>query len=171
MINFLFDKIEYSDWIILLFGFFLSILWSIFIFKLRPKLYINKPEIGKNPKAHLIIPIENKSLFFSSNKISIEVALLIENEFTYHFDMDFKDFILIPTACNTESIRKFKSYNPLPLTQELYNVTIDDLLKYLKSNDSKIRVRVHAYHELTGLGKSFEQKFKFENNDFIKINS
>jgi len=124
------------------------------------------PIIGLDPQRHLKIPIKNKCLFFTANKVSIEVALLDVDGNTSHFDIDFKDFILIPTACNPESIRYFKSFYPHPITAEIFGLTIDNLIDSIQIENSMIRVRVHAFHEFTGLGKSFEKKFVYKNNEF-----
>lgn len=168
MCNHLNCLLECKDWIIILIGFGLSVGWAIFIFCLRPKISINLPEISNKTRLNIVIPVENKSLFFSANKITIE-ASAIDGNFTYHFDIDFKDFVLIPTRCKGDSVRKFKSYNLNSNTAEIYGETFEQIIEKLKTQNIILRIRVHACHELTGLGKSYESRFEYKNNSFNKI--
>jgi hypothetical protein len=56
------------------------------------------------------IPIINDSSFFTATNIITEVALINDNE-TFHFRLDRKEFILIPRKCkkcnNEQHIRSY----------------------------------------------------------------
>lgn len=152
----------------LLLGFLLTIVWGFLIFSLKPRLYIKEPEISIHPQLHLKIPVENKSNLFTANKISIEAAVIIGNN-TYHFDIDFKDFVFIPNEKKGDPVKVFNSYYSNSLTADIFNIDIIQLIEFAKSPNAELRVRIHSYHEWTGLGKSKEQLFQFENAKFIKI--
>lgn len=153
----------------LLLGFLLTIVWGFFVFSLKPNLYIKEPEISDNRQLHLKIPIENKSRFFTANKISIEAAVVIDKNDTYHFEIDFKDYVFIPNENKGDPIKVFNSYYPNSLTAGIFTIDIIQLIEFAKSPNAELRVRIHSYHEWTGLGSSKEQLFKYKNGEFIRI--
>jgi hypothetical protein len=163
------NSFECSDWVMLLLGFLLTIVWGFFIFSLKPNLYIKEPEISNNHKLHLKIPIENKSRFSTANKISIEAAVVTGENDTYHFDVDFKDFVFIPNKKKGDPVKIFNSYYPNSLTANIFTISIIQLIEFSKSPDAELRIRIHSHHEWTGLGSSKEQLFKFKNEKFIRI--
>lgn len=163
------NSFECSDWVMLLLGFLLTIIWGFFIFSLKPNIYIEEPEISDNPQLHLKIPVKNKSKCFTANKISIEAAVVIGENDTYHFDIDFKDFVFIPNKKKGDPVKVFNSYYPNSLTANIFNINIIQLIEFSKSPNAELRIRIHSYQEWTGLGKSKEQFFKYENEKFIRI--
>jgi hypothetical protein len=46
-----------------------------------------------------------------------------------------------------------------------YNQILNDLLQ----QKSTLRIRYHALHELSWLGKGFEENFRWEGDKFVKI--
>lgn len=157
-----------KDWIILLIGFVLTLLWAVFIFKLKPQLIVKPPVIEKHPKLYLKIPVENIGFFSNANDIKIEAAV-VENDFTYHFELDFKDFVMIPKKSFGDPEKIFKAIKPNEITQELYGLTLNTLIEKAVKPDNTLRIRIHANHSWTGLGKSFEFKFRYINGNFIKL--
>lgn len=157
-----------KDWLILLLGFLLTVLWAIFIFELKPKLIVNSPNIELEPKLHLRIPVVNTSSFSNANSITIESAV-IEGNYTYHFELDFKDYVMIPKQSFGDPEKTFKAIEPNKITQELYGLTMVSLIGKAKNSNNKLRIRIHANHSWTGLGKSFEFNFKYTNGEFLKL--
>lgn len=157
-----------KDWIILLLGFLITVLWAVFIFNLKPQLVVNSPIIDENPKLHLKIPVQNIGVFSNANDIKIEAAVL-EGGFTYHFELDFKEYVMIPKRSFGDSEKTFKAIKPNEITKELYGLTMAILIEMAKKSENKLRIRIHANHSWTGLGKSFEFNFKYKNESFIKL--
>lgn len=157
-----------KDWIILLIGFLFTIVWAVFVFNLKPQLNVTTPTIEENPKLHLKIPVINIGKFCNANDIKIEVAVL-EGGFTYHFEIDFKEYVLIPVRSYGDPEKAFKAIKPNEITSELYGLTMAELIKMSTKSENKLRIRLHANHSWTGLGKSFEFKFKYKNGNFIKF--
>ena len=162
------QSVSCSEWLMLFLGFILTILWSLFIFSLRPKICIENPSINDKPKLHLRIPIINKGKIFDANKITIEAAV-VQDSNTFHFDIDFKEYVLIPCKKRGDPQKVYKAYHPSALTAEIYVLNINKLIELSKNKDSNLRIRIHVNHELTGLGKSFQQYFQYNNGSFIKI--
>ena len=157
-----------KDWIILLIGFLFTLLWGVFIFKLKPQLIVKSPVVENQPKLHLKIPVENIGFFSNANDIKIEAAV-VEVNFTYHFELDFKDYVMIPKKSFGDPEKIFKAIKPNEITQELYGLTMNALMEKARKPDNTLRIRIHANHSWTGLGKSFEFKFRYINNNFIKF--
>jgi len=163
---FIFNSIDLTN---LTIGFILTILWAVFIFSLKPKLIIKEPTIERGLIDFLKIPISNISRYCRANNITIEAAVIVnvpQNQvYSYHFEMDFKDSVFI----ETKDTRSFKAIKPNGLTAELYHVNMASLIEMAQNPANYLRVRIHACHSWTGLGKSQEERFCFRNGKFIKI--
>lgn len=145
-------------------GCILSIVGTLCLFLfLRPKLKISEACYGDN---RIKIKVVNKRQFSKAVRMAIEVAVVNGNN-TYHFNVDRADFISIPSRRDNRRIgrsneRVFQAigiHNSLP---QLSNVrTMNDLLNILHEDESILRVRVHAYHSLSGFGRYFQEEFKW----------
>lgn len=160
----LFFQLESKDWFIILAGFLLTaiwtVLWAIILYKLKPNLEIESVVISDKTYK---IKVKNKGCFNAVN-LRIEACLFrIENEIeTYHLKLNMDDFIIIPRKkLNQENYRIFT------IRELSFNKAQDKL----KNEEYKhLRVRVHAYHEYSGFGKVFEQKFEWDKNNMKFIN-
>lgn len=142
---------------------------TFFIIRLlRPRLIINKLQINNN---ELKVTLVNRSKFFSINNIRIEICVFNKAEgFTYHFEPEHLDFLILPSRGIFKSRDNKKTFisrkpsesaminlrqtNPNISYTEGYNQLIEML------NDSyKVRVRCHGYNSFSGLGRSFEAIF------------
>lgn len=163
---------ECKDWIILLIGFGLSISWALFIYSLRPKLIIRNPKISSIDQRSIDIPVENIKVISMATKIDIEVAVIVFNEngdFTYHFKTDLLDFAFIPSKNirenNATNIRKFKAYDCNDYLRDVLNLNYDHLMGLLIIPNNRLRVRIHATHSFSGLGRTFESYFKLSDTE------
>jgi len=157
-----------SSWIMLLLGFLLSVVWALFIYTLRPKLTIGCPKISEIDKKSIAVPVINERNCSEASKISIEIAVLKDAK-TYSFVTDNNEFAFIPRNKNgNDNERIFKAYD---VRDYLKAIDLDfvKVKELLSNNDSFLRVRVHATHSFSGLGKTFETKFKFKNGCFSPI--
>lgn len=140
--------------------------------KLRPWLNISALSISDKC---IKVKVSNKSYFFDANNIRIEICIFNKAEgFTFHFEPDHTDFLILPCHSffrNKDNTKTFASRKIAESALIILNeeneegnddydkiTGFDELLKML--NDGyKVRVRCHAYHSFSGLGKSFEQIF------------
>lgn len=157
-------------------GVIVSIGWALFILWLRPKIEINEPRIieykGNDGKTRMSIqiPIKNKSRISKATRILIEVALIYENK-TYHFKTDFQDFAFIPeNSKSNDTVRVFNAFDSVDFLKNFYEIEFHELIGKLENKDSILRVRTHATHSFSGLGKTNEVYFSYVKNDlFTKI--
>lgn len=154
-----------SSWLMLLLGFLLSVAWALLIYSLRPKLKIGCPEISKIDKKSIAVPVINKRSCSEASKISIEIAVINDNK-TYTFITDISEFAFIPrNKYGFDNERIFKAFDVCDyLTSIDYN--FERAKNLLSEKDSLLRVRIHATHSFSGLGKVFENKFKFNGTCF-----
>lgn len=119
----------------------------------------------------LKISVVNKSRFFDANNIRIEVcAYNKESGFTYHFEPDHPEFLIIPKNSffnQNDNVKKFICHRASH--SALYQLGYDMNGRNEYSNEGfaqlmelldkgyKIRARCHAYNSFSGLGKSFEK--------------
>ena len=103
--------------------------------------------------------------------IRIEACCLQNSNKTYHFEIDREDFLILPKRNKDVNIcsRIFK-INDISNRTKKYT-DYPTVLNMLEKNNFIFRVRVHAYHSLSGFGKAFEQHFKWAENKFIEINN
>jgi hypothetical protein len=165
-----------SDWIIFGLGVIVTIGWALFILWLRPKIEINEPRItehkGKDVKVRksIQIPIKNNSKISKATRILIEVALICDKK-TYHFKTDFQDFAFIPeNSKKNDPVRVFNAFDSADFLKKFWEIDIEDLFDILENQDSILRVRTHATHSFSGLGRTNETCFSITKNGvFTKI--
>jgi len=149
--------------------FVVPIITYLIIQKLRPRLRISCLQINER---YLKIKVSNTSNFFDVNNIRVEICVFNEFEgWTYHFEPDHSDFLIIPYSNffykndNTKIFvtRKASDSAVLSLIEERQQnfdaITGFNELISMLDNNYKVRVRCHAYHSFSGLGKSFEKVF------------
>lgn len=151
-----FSLFDCKDWTLVGFGFLTTVFWALIVYSLKPNLKIHQPELSFiNERPVIKIPIENCSLLFRVTRIQLETAIL-ENGFTYHLKTDMNDFAFIPTKKKGDNKRIFTAYRLSEFLTECYpHIPYDDLIK----SKPKIRIRIHATHPFSGLGKCFEEIF------------
>jgi len=119
----------------------------------------------------LKVSIVNKSWFFNANNIRIEICAYNNAAgFTYHFEPDHSEFLIIPRKSffsQNDNIKNFICHRAansalFQLGYEMndkndsYKKGFSELILLLESG-YRIRVRCHAYNSFSGLGKSFEK--------------
>ena len=173
----IFNCVRYCDLFFVFLGAVLSgVVTVILIQFFKPKICFELPFIvPKGEKKILKLPVINLSKFFAAINLRTELAVVLD-EFTYHFDLDRQDFIMLSKnkPCNKEKpyIRTYQAHEVAVFTKIVSSCeTIDDLINLLKSENAYLRVRVHAYHEFSGFGKVFQKKFTYKNEKFtVKSN-
>ena len=146
------------------------------IYFFRARISVKKIQIIKhnNEINKFKILVLNNSYLFPATNIIIEVALKI-NEETFHFKLDRNEFILIPRKKvfknEKDNERYFQTTNFESATLELIESNGHSYLSIINNleNGNVIRIRIHANHSFTNFGKAFEFKFKYYNNNFIKL--
>jgi hypothetical protein len=151
----------YDDWIMVGIGFLTTVFWALILYSLKPKLKIHQPKrVVLNSRSIINIPVENQSSIFRATRIHLEVAILDDNLQTYHLKTDVNDFAFIPIKKDGDPERTFKAYKFSDfLTECQPNIRFEDLI----DSKLKIRIRLHATHPFTGLGKCFENDFTINN--------
>lgn len=139
---------------------------------LRPKIKIDQLIVKKDV---LKVTVLNKSKFFDVNNFRVEVcAYDKEQQYTYHFEPDHNEFLIIPHSSfykrtdNTKTITcRLANKSALIILNNMpennnprFNqiTGFNELIKLLNQG-YKVRIRCHAYHSFSGLGKSFEKLF------------
>jgi hypothetical protein len=151
--------------------FIVPLVTYIVIQKLRPRLEITS--LIKEDKC-IKVKVINKSRFFAANNLRIEICIFNEVlGFTYHFKPDHIDFLILPNKgwiFKKDNSKAFVCRKPsesamILLKEESRNINLSEHVGFdmllIKLNDEgyKLRVRCHAYHSFSGLGKSFEKIF------------
>lgn len=152
-------------------GIVVAVITYGLLFSIRPMLKIkNNIEIVDNT---LCFAIVNQGKYKAVN-IKIEACALYqlnENKLqTFHFKIDQIDFVLIdiPKGKN-DNARRYK-ITELSDSARSYNKTFEDILQDFTFKKTTLRIRYHAVHEISWLGKAFEENFKLDGTKFIKIN-
>ena len=151
-------------------GLVVAIITYVLLFSTRPKLEIkNNLEIfDKDISFSIINKGQSKALNIKLEACA--VYKLYENQFqTFHFKIDHFDFIMIdaPKGKNDNSKRfKIKGLSESALQ---YNTSYEEILENLIEQKAILRIRFHAVHEISWLGKGFEENFKWDGEKFIKI--
>lgn len=161
---------QFHDIGLVFLGFFLSIFLTLYLYNKRPKLLIDSVE-----KKNFVLEIKVVNLGKShAYNLSIEVCSFFESQ-TFHFNTDKDAFLTLPPQKNSfitneDYFRIFK-VREFANSATYYGLSYEDVINRLVDNEGtmKMRVRVLAYHEITGFGKLFEQKFKWQNGSFIKV--
>ena len=132
----------------------ISIAWTFFLFfsdYFKPNLKI---ELGDVEKSMIKVKVTNKG-YKSAINLRVECCFFnIEEKFSYHLELDKVDFLLLLKGDD----RVFKMED-ITENAKKYNKTFDELITEFETKKCSIRVRVHAYHENSGFGKAFEQRF------------
>lgn len=163
--------IEYKDWLILLLGCLFTILWTLFLYLFRPKLHIIEANpSNENERNSLAIKIANIGNKFWAVNLRVEACFIDSEQLTYHVDLDRADFLMLPPIQHIDHERTFKAFDIAETTRDQYNIMFDDKLQEYRDGLVILRVRVHAFHDFSGFGKAFEQKFKWNGKTSIKVN-
>ena len=170
---FQFDQFNVVEW-------FIGVITTfVLIFMFRARIIVNEIFIDtdKKGKRKIKIPVLNNSYFFFATNVIIEVAI-IEGKYSYHFELDRKEFILIANKCFRNSCngneRTFQTLDFDENTYRAMNVVKSEMnyvsiYNSLFKGNTRIRVRIHANHEFTNFGKAFEFNFRYDGAKFIKI--
>lgn len=152
---------DYSCWtscdtLQLIITIILAILpYLILFYILRPKLDVVSAHINESGKS-IKIKVVNTGRFDAVN-IRIEAcAIDTVNKYTYHFKIDHYDFLILPKKSKiTDNEKSFKTISILESTN--HNENNESLISKLKLGEYKLRVRIHSYNSLSGLGKAEEK--------------
>jgi hypothetical protein len=152
-------------------GLTVTIITYALIFSIRPKLEI-KNFVNLVDDKYISFVIINKGWCKAIN-IKIEACAIYktdENSFqTYHFEIDHFDFIMIDAVKGDSDNAKRFNIRELGESAIRFNKTYDQILNDLLQQKSTLRIRYHALHELSWLGKGFEENFKWDGDKFVKI--
>lgn len=126
-----------------------------------------------NKKVVIKVKVYNMSKCWSAINLRTEICI-VHGKYTYHFDLDRQDFIILPKrgSLTDSNERTYICYklNDFTARRTCYT-TCNQMLEYLKNKNYYFRVRVHATHEFTGLGRAFDAKFeRLSENKFLRIN-
>lgn len=130
--------------------FLVPFLTYLIIQKLRPRIEISSFLMDEKS---IKVKVLNKSRCFDANNLRIEICAITQDNDetkTIHIDPDRNDFLILPKRgwfCKKDNTRIFNCSSD-----------VQSVIEKLK-NGSKLRVRCHAYHSFSGLGKSFEKIF------------
>ncbi|MFZ4400497.1 MAG: hypothetical protein ACOYO1_10720 [Bacteroidales bacterium] len=156
---------------------------TLYVIKLfKPKICISNPEIffinpcekNENKEQKVIkairVPIKNLSKKYAAINLRTEVCV-VNGKFTYHFDLDRQDFIMISIngSPNESDERAYIGYKVAEFTYIRTCYDMGKMIDELTEKDAFLRVRVHASHEFTGFGKVFEATFKYQKEAFTAI--
>ncbi len=144
----------------------------VFVFWLfRPRLKIDNARIdGGRVKVDVI----NKGCWSAVN-LQVEMCA-INDQLTKHYKVDRDGFLILPPKkCGMDNVRTFKTCwiegecfcenEPIPCEEKIKNMMIDELMY----GDYVLRVRVHATHSISGLGRAFERKFRWREGRFCPL--
>lgn len=129
----------------------------IIVFSMRPRLKVGKVELREN---HLRMPIVNDGRC-DAHSLCVEVCIIetdtqSNKKLTYHFELDFHKFLILPTGDDAEKV--FKTYS-MSESAKIFGWEYDKAIAHLKKG-SILRIRFHAIHSVSGLGRSFEEKYR-----------
>ncbi|GHT15550.1 hypothetical protein AGMMS4956_15750 [Bacteroidia bacterium] len=165
MCEYTFLCLDATNWVAVGLSFGATILWSLFLYRFRPRLEIKSFCIGKDDKNRQRAEIKmlNRSCRWDAINIKIE-ACLVETigvkTYTYHLELDRNNFLVIPKR--DKEGRTFVSYGLTQSAQMFYSNSFDNFVANIIQNEKyHIRVRVHANHPLTGFGKILEKRFAY----------
>lgn len=178
MCNHTIDCLTCWDIILVILGAFLSAVATIILIKLfKPHICFELPYLKEEKDLKVLkLPVKNLNCHFAAVNLRIETAVVL-NDFTYHFDLDRQDFIMLSkndgNIEETPYRRVYQAYAVSEFTKIITENEVKvfhDLLNLLKKDNAFLRIRVHASHEFTGFGKAFEARFKFTNGSFVPLN-
>ena len=104
------------------------------------------------------IKVENLSRRFFAVNLRVEVAIILPGGDTLHLDVDYPDFLMLPNQGINDATRIFIVNNFTP--QAIVHIGEDAHLgAYISNPNNTLRIRIHSYHEFSGLGKAFQIMF------------
>ena len=133
----------------------------VWIFYFRPCLEIESVKNGINDfgNPYIRVNVINRQCFFDAVNLNMEICIIENEKYTYHLDIDKKDFLILPRKKN----RVFQSYDLAESAKQYFKKDFNSFIKEIvKLENNKIRVRIHANHSFTGFGKGFERIFKYD---------
>lgn len=134
----------------------ITLLTYIIIYSLKPNLRIKQAKIDGDK---IRVEVVNEGNYSAVN-VRIEIcAFDKENRFSWHFDTDHKDFLIIPSKCKGRDNEKtFKTIGFIP-KPDTSAENYESLIRKLSEKKLELRVRLHSYHSLSGLGSAREKIF------------
>ena len=143
------------------FSVILVLITYVIIYKLKPNLSIESASINEDTNK-LMIKVENKGLFSAVN-IQFEACSVLQREdnddTTKYFNFDKVNLLILPSINNKNYSDNFRHFKTKDILDK-------DELEKLSNMDRYLRVRVHAYHSFSGLGKAFEKNFIYKDGEF-----
>ena len=140
----------------------ISVLSAIFLTILVVCYYL-QPETKLDFNCILIndriisVNVTNKGRFSAVN-VRIEICALDQPKgYTYHFDVDQSELLIIPSKKHGRDNSKIFKVIGFTPSIETEDETYESLMDKVKKNQYKLRVRIHGYHSFSGLGKAFEK--------------
>lgn len=162
-----FDCFDICFWIS---TFIVPIATFVIIRLFRPNLEIKGPIINKSE--FIKVTILNNSNLFAAINLRIEVCLYNEKlGYTFHLAPDHTDFLILPCKGINGNRDNKKTFVCRTVADSALIVLNEGRVEMLNNSDAlpilldklndgyKIRVRCHAYHSFSGLGKAFEKQF------------
>lgn len=139
---------------------FLALLPYIIIYKLKPNLFIKSICVTDN-----IIKVKVLNMgYFDAVNLRIEVCAYDQNQkYTFHFKIDTNEFLILSSGKKGKDNSKIFKINDISESAAFHipGQTNKDkfncLIERINNNTYKVRVRIHAYHSFSGLGKAFEE--------------
>lgn len=154
----------------LLTGSVVAIITYILLLSTRPKLEIKKYVEINGEQISFAIVNNGQSKAVNIKLEACAVYPIDENlNQTFHFKIDHFDFIMIdPPKGKNDNARRFRIME-LSDAALRFDRTYEEILHDLTHQKSTLRIRFHAVHEISWLGKGFEENFKWDGEKFIKI--
>lgn len=151
-------------------GLAVAIITYVLLFAIRPKLEIKKYIQIYDKQISFAIINRGQSKAVNIKLEACSVYPIDENlNQTFHFKIDHFDFIMIDTPKGkNDNARRF-SIMELSDSALQFNRTYEEIIHDLIHQKSTLRIRFHAVHEISWLGKAFEENFKWDGEKFIKI--
>lgn len=147
--------------------------YIILFFILRPKLKIESACYDKDRNKLKIKVINNGC--FSAVSLRIEACatyydIVKKKNYTFHFKIDHNEFLILSGKLRKQNIN-IKTFKISEIAESAKEYLIgsygkmDDeklflkIIEDLQSGKYKLRVRIHSFHEFSGLGKAEEKSF------------
>jgi len=150
---------------------FASALTYLIVLSLRPKLKINP--LPLNGTDRLQFSIENLGKYDAYN-IQVEACAYYQGNAksrnqTYHLEVATSQFLILPSKSTDPDFSKIFYSNSLKISTLELGVVFNDIISDLTNDKCQFRIRVHAQHSVSGLGRSFQKKFRFIKNQFKEV--
>lgn len=128
--------------------------YFILFYILRPKLDVVSAHIDESGKS-IKIKVVNSGRFDAVNTRIEACAIDTDNIYTFHFKIDHNEFLILPKKSKvTDNVKVFNA------EIENQHESTESLISKLKSGEYKLRIRIHSYNSLSGLGKAEEKIIK-----------